>query len=391
MRFPPNLPVLNRPLVRGNSVTAYSDNANKFVSIPKIWLRDNCQCSSCVHEVTKQRLLDTFQIPKDISIKLCVEEDYGIRVFWSDGHESYYTNEFLAKSALKNRFVIRQGLAKTSLWSNSIEHNPPIVEYNAVIKLDEGLKECLCNIREFGFCYVDGTPPVPEDTERLLERIAFIRNTHYGGFYDFTADLASKDTAYTSIALDAHTDNTYFSDPAGLQAFHLLSHTEGEGGASLLVDGFKAAQDLANQDPEAYNLLSTVNVHAHASGNDGISIQPYRAFPVLLHDPHIHHLVQVRWNSSDRAAIDMPLEEVQKWYDAADKWSKLLRSSENEYWCQLTPGRVLVFDNWRILHGRSAFTGKRRICGGYINRDDYISRFKMLNWGQEVLKSLAVA
>jgi trimethyllysine dioxygenase len=139
-----------------------------------------------------------------------------------------------------------------------------------------------------------------------------------GGFYDFTADLASKDTAYTSIALDAHTDNTYFSDPAGLQAFHLLSHTEGEGGASLLVDGFKAAQDLANQDPEAYNLLSTVNVHAHASGNDGISIQPYRAFPVLLHDPYIHHLVQVRWNSSDRAAIDMPLEEVQKWYDAAE-------------------------------------------------------------------------
>lgn len=39
MRFPPNLPVLNRPLVRGNSVTAYSDNANRFVNIPKIWLR----------------------------------------------------------------------------------------------------------------------------------------------------------------------------------------------------------------------------------------------------------------------------------------------------------------------------------------------------------------
>jgi len=25
----------------------------------------------------------------------------------------------------------------------------------------------------------------------------------------------------------------------------------------------------------------------------------------------------------------------------------------------------LVFDNWRVLHGRSAFTGKRRMCGGY--------------------------
>lgn len=24
-----------------------------------------------------------------------------------------------------------------------------------------------------------------------------------------------------------------------------------------------------------------------------------------------------------------------------------------------------VFDNWRVLHGRSAFTGARRMCGGY--------------------------
>jgi trimethyllysine dioxygenase len=137
-----------------------------------------------------------------------------------------------------------------------------------------------------------------------------------GGFYDFTADLASADTAYTNIALDAHTDTTYFSDPAGLQAFHLLSHTEGSGGSSLLVDGFRAAVDLKAQDPAAYELLSTVNVHAHASGNDGVSIMPYRGFPVLQHNKD-GALVQVRWNSSDRAAIDLPLEEVQMWYDAA--------------------------------------------------------------------------
>ena len=25
----------------------------------------------------------------------------------------------------------------------------------------------------------------------------------------------------------------------------------------------------------------------------------------------------------------------------------------------------LVFDNWRVLHGRSAFSGRREMCGGY--------------------------
>jgi trimethyllysine dioxygenase len=177
-----------------------------------------------------------------------------------------------------------------------------------------------------------------------------------------------------------------------LQAFHLLSHTDGEGGASLLVDGFKVALELQQMDREAYRILSTVNIHSHASGNEGISIQPYRGFPVLEHDPATGDLLRVRWNSSDRASIELPIEDVETWYNAARKFDALLKKKQNEYWEQLTPGRVLIFDNWRVLHGRSEFTGTRRICGGYINRDDWISRYKMEVFGREsVLAELALA
>lgn len=31
-----------------------------------------------------------------------------------------------------------------------------------------------------GFCFVDDVPINPEATQLLIERIAFIRNTHYG-------------------------------------------------------------------------------------------------------------------------------------------------------------------------------------------------------------------
>jgi trimethyllysine dioxygenase len=34
--------------------------------------------------------------------------------------------------------------------------------------------------RKFGFCFVDGCPISPEKTQALLERISFIRPTHYG-------------------------------------------------------------------------------------------------------------------------------------------------------------------------------------------------------------------
>lgn len=347
---------------------------------PNIWLRDNCQCSSCVHQATKQRLLDTFSIPPDIAIKEGKLENEIVSIEWSDGHKSEFSLSFLRQAALpaEHRAYIRQGLSDVSLWDSSIASSPPKVTNDPT----ESIHPMLQNLRKYGFCYVDDTPfDTPGPTEELLRRISFIRETHYGAFYDFTADLASKDTAYTNIALEAHTDTTYFSDPAGLQAFHLLSHSGGKGGASLLVDGFKVAADLKQQDSHAYETLARVNVRAHASGNEGISIQPYRGFPVLEHDPATGELLRVRWNTADRAALELPVEDTAAWYDAARKFDALLKTKANEYWEQLTPGRVLIFDNWRVLHGRSAFTGKRRICGGYVNRDDWISRFKMEEYG----------
>lgn len=55
-----------------------------------------------------------------------------------------------------------------------------------------------------GFAFVTGVPTdSAEATKKLLEKIAFIRETHYGGFYDFVPDLAHADTAYTTQALAA--------------------------------------------------------------------------------------------------------------------------------------------------------------------------------------------
>ncbi|XP_014557039.1 hypothetical protein COCVIDRAFT_26239 [Bipolaris victoriae FI3] len=403
MRGPYNVRVsATAPRTRRDTVTV--DEGSVWVGdkrIPNVWLRDNCQCGGCMHGDTRQRLLDSFGIPPGIGMERYeVEGEEGeeegegrrLKVVWEDGHESFYPFSLL-RQTLKTeaaKVVQRLGLVPLSLWDKGVASEPPTVEYEGVVSGE--LAGLLRNLREYGFCYVDGTPfEDPQHTKMLLEKIAFIRETHYGGFYDFTADLASKDTAYTNIALEAHTDTTYFSDPAGLQAFHLLSHTDGEGGASLLVDGFKVAEELLETDKQAYEILATVSVHGHASGNDGISIQPYRGFPVLEHDIATGNLLRVRWNSSDRASIELPIDQVEKWYDAARKFDALLKKKENEYWEQLKPGRVLIFDNWRVLHGRSSFTGKRRICGAYINRDDWISKFKMAEFGQDkVLEGLPV-
>jgi hypothetical protein len=38
----------------------------------------------------------------------------------------------------------------------------------------------------------------------------------------------------------------------------------------------------------------------------------------------------------------------------------------------------IVIDNHRVLHGRSAFDGKRRMCGAYIGMDDFRSKLTVL-------------
>lgn len=167
-----------------------------------------------------------------------------------------------------------------------------------------------------------------------------------GGFWQFTSDLAIKDTAYTQLALPAHTDTTYFTDPVGLHSFHLLSHTDGEGGASLLVDGFMAAEILRAESPEAFDALCRIKIRWHASGNGGVNIMPDRSFPVLtLAEPQTGEeaiVSQVRWNNDDRAAIqaDDPLQ-VAEFYAAARKWVEILRRPTCQYWHQLKPGRFL--------------------------------------------------
>jgi len=219
-------------------------------------------------------------------------------------------------------------------------------------------------------------------TEKLTLRIGNIRQTQYGGFWDFTSDLAKGDTAYTTMALQAHTDTTYFTDPCGLQLFHLLSHTDGSGGATLLVDGFFVASLLRDKHPSAFDVLTKVRVPTHAAGEPDAFYSSAPGHPIinLGQGDRSNDVVQIRYNNDDRSVLkDLKSEELEDWYDALRLWDKYLKSTDAEYWAQLSPGTAVVVDNHRVLHGRSAFTGKRRMCGAYIGIDDYHSKLTVLS------------
>ncbi|KAK1999711.1 trimethyllysine dioxygenase [Colletotrichum falcatum] len=372
------------------------DGPARRSTLPHFWLRDNCRCSHCVNQDTTQRNFDTYSIGEDVRPLDIKSEKQGITVTWEqDGHKSFYPWHFI-QHYLQNDHRCPEKV-NYQFWGSDIGSRRPSVEYNHLMTSEDesGIAKLTNLIREYGFAFVDKTPfETPEPTQRVLERIAFIRETHYGGFYDFIPDLAMADTAYTNIALPAHTDTTYFTDPAGLQAFHMLSHEpppgqeqpkDGKlGGESLLVDAFHAARILLKEDPKAYEILSKVRLPWHASGNKGITISPDKRYPVLELDEETGELQRVRWNNDDRGVVPFTKHvSPTEWYAAARKWNAILQRRDVEYWVQLEPGQVLIFDNWRVMHGRSEFEGRRRIAGAYINRDDFISRWRNTNFPRE--------
>ena len=94
----------------------------------------------------------------------------------------------------------------------------------------------------------------------------------------------------------------------------------------------------------------------------------------------------VRLSISDRSrqdVLDADAEELHEWYHAYFKLIKMLRAPENTVDHKLKPGELLVMDNDRLAHGRTAFSGDREgdrwLEGGYVDWDLLHSRLRVLS------------
>jgi trimethyllysine dioxygenase len=222
---------------------------------------------------------------------------------------------------------------------------------------------------------VEGVPATPEATCAVAERVAYIRLTIFGGYYDFTANLEHKDTAYTSMAIGPHTDGTYSLDAPGYQMFHCLA-ADCSGGENVLIDGFRIGQIMQRAHAADYQVLSTVEIPGrYLDHTRGIQLMARR--PLFRHN-QAGELVQVSYNNHDRAPFVLPLEQHRRFYRALSTFAGLCADPALHYRRRLLPGSMLMFDNWRVLHARDAYVGYRRLAGAYLNREDVESRLRVL-------------
>ena len=351
--------------------------SNPISRYPWLWLRDHGHEAATLHPVTMQRQLFTAAVPDDVrgtAAKLA-EDGQSISIDWSTGDRSEFPIAFLWRFREPGPASTPTSSPQIHWDAASIATQLSRVAYEAVMNGDVGVLCWLEAVEVYGFCLVDGVPATPDATAALARRIAYLRATIFGTFWDFTADLAKADTAYTNLELRPHTDGTYALDAPGLQLFHCL-HFAGRGGESILVDGFRIADELRQGDPEAYQTLSTVEVTGQYLG-DGAHLMATR--PVFRHAQG--RLVQVTFNNYDRAPFRLPDTEMRAFYRALKAFEALANDPRLQWRHPLRPGEALLFDNWRVLHGRAAYQGERRLCGAYLNREDFESRLRLLRQG----------
>ena len=347
--------------------------ANQLLSL--FWLRDHCQDTASQHPETKQRLLDTFQIPANISARAVMVTDGGreLRVQWADeSHVSRFDAAFLAALRVDPDVLP----AQHTLWDrDSIGNNPPQVSGAAFLADDAVLKDLLEKVARYGLCFVNGVAATPEATKQIATRIAYLRDTIFGAYWDFTANLEHKDTAYTSMAIGPHTDGTYSVDAPGYQMFHCLA-ADCTGGENVLIDGFKMAQILQRDHPDMFRVLTQVAIPGHYLDHErGIHLMARRP---LFRLGASGELLQVTYNNYDRAPFVLPNEQQADFYRALSAFNTLCADQSLQYRRRLLPGSMLIFDNWRILHARDAYVGYRRLAGVYLNKEDFESRLRCL-------------
>jgi trimethyllysine dioxygenase len=296
-----------------------------------------------------------------------------VTISWPDDPcDSVLPVEFLARFRQPGSNPLG-GRSAAVLWDGQvIPADGPAVSWEHIMSGDEGVLAVIETVSDYGFCIAAGTPATLADSEALLRRFGYVRETIFGGMWEFSADLAMADTAYTNLELRPHTDGTYSNDAPGWQLLHCLGFV-GTGGESTVVDAFAVAARLRSERPDLYSVLSTVEVPGQYIG-DGSHLMAAR--PVLRHDAS-GHLVQVSCNNYDRAPFLLAEDEMLAFYDALRAFESLVNDPSMQWRHVLAPGEAMLFDNWRVLHGRLAFTGQRTMCGGYVNHEDIDSRRRM--------------
>ena len=334
-----------------------------------VWLRDNIPSGR--HREAGQRTFDITELPTvEIHDARLVENS--VRVKFGD-IEDTFTGDWL------RHFDFGPAKAGVTpppvLWDGSLQDVIAFTDYTTVREDPAARLAWLEEIRDRGFGLLGGTPAQPETIQEVVGLFGHVRETNYGRLFDVVVTPNPANLANTSVHIGMHTDNPYRDPVPGLQLLHCIVN-DSDGGASLLCDGFRIAEQLRHDDPGAFQLLTSHPVRFRYVEDGRADIQSYR--PLIELDMS-GRVSGIRYNSRSAAAFDMPTDVIADFYEAYRLLGRRLNDPAARIKFRLEPGQLMIFDNQRVLHGRSVYqVGHRHLQGCYADKDALHSAIRVL-------------
>ncbi len=341
-----------------------------------IWLRDNALDEKTRSATNGQRLITILDVPEDTRIaRASITGNDELSVFFMpEEREARYPVSWLATRAYDGRYSQAPGWTNSDVtrWDGALQSAIPSADYEKAASDRRELGRWLAATRRYGFAVMTGVPAMSGGLCKVVELFGFVRETNYGRWFEVRAEVNPNNLAYTNLGLQAHTDNPYRDPVPTLQLLACLENTV-EGGDSFVVDGFKIAERLQQENPQGFDLLRHHCVRFEYTGSKGIRLRAKR--PIIELGPD-GELIAVRFNNRSAAAFsDIPYADMEDFYRAYRRFAALIEDASMEVRFKLKPGELFIVDNTRVLHARKAFSGSgsRWLQGCYADKDGLLS------------------
>jgi alpha-ketoglutarate-dependent taurine dioxygenase len=336
-----------------------------------LWLRDNDPAHRDAR--TGQRMISLLDLPQEPRLKAAEPQPSGHLTFsWEDGKTSVFALSWLRAYDRS----LRIGSRPTRMpWMGQPATEFARCDYVQWIENPASREDWLYYAGRDGLAFLRNVPVENRAVIEVADRIGFIRETNHGGIFDVSSVTGPNNLAYTNRALPAHTGSPYRDPVPGFQLLHCLS-ASGEGGESIFVDGMAVAERLRAHDIDAFNLLCQTPIlfRLQDAEVDLVAERPMLELDTQGQFRAIHY--------NDRSIAPLPLKgpRLKKFYAAYGQLARLLNEAEKSVVCRLQPGDLVLIDNTRVLHGRTAFTGgERHLQGCYVDADGFYSSLAVLS------------
>ena len=347
---------------------------------PFIWLRDNDPHE--LHPDTQERTFDltsvSLQIAPDSYTLLADKAPAGncLQVRWpGKNDESVYSAEWLYQHRPgQQRFDPAQ--VRQNSWTAAEMTTPRRFDAGACDESPEVLIDALKTLKKKGVVIIAGLADDPIAGEKFGDLIGFKRQSNYGVLFEVKSKPQPNNLAYTSLALPLHTDLANQESVPGFQFLHCYRNTA-TGGRSVFADGLAVVEDFKQEFPEFYNLLSELKVPWRFFDTE-CDLRQHRPVIGLMPDGAFRSLT---FNAHLADIPDFSAELLYDFYAAFQQLMRRIRDSKYDIEYQLANGEMAVFDNRRILHGRTAFdpdSGERHLRGYYIENNEIDSCIRVL-------------